>query len=167
MCQQGLDWQQRTELRQKEAVPVLEELGSWLKQQVMLIRPSCLLGKAIAYAHSRWAGLSAYALHGQILIDNNLVENAIRPLALGRKNGVSEFEWLKDVLERLPSHKQKTSTSFCPTTGKIPKLAFSYSRALILAQSDGFIGRIHRSAGRNTPGCAAAWALWIDRKCSS
>jgi transposase len=140
MRQQGLDWQQRTELRQKEAAPVLEELGVWLKQQIMLIRPSSPLGKAIAYAHARWAGLSAYALHGQIEIDNNLVENAIRPLAIGRKNylfagshqaaemtagmysfmatckknGVNEFEWLKDVLERLPSHKQKDLYQLLP-----------------------------------------------------
>ena len=140
MRQQGLDWQQRTELRQKEAAGVLEELGAWFKEQIMLVRPSCPLGKAIAYAHARWAGLSAYAMHGQIEIDNNLVENAIRPLAIGRKNylfagshqaaemtaamysfmatckknGVNEFEWLKDVLERLPSHKQKDLYQLLP-----------------------------------------------------
>jgi hypothetical protein len=140
MRQQGLDWQQRTELRKEKAVPILEELGTWLKVQIMLVRPASPLGKAIAYAQARWAGLSAYALHGQIEIDNNLVENAIRPLAIGRKNylftgshkaaemtaamysfmatckknGVNEFEWLKDVLERLPSHKQKDLYQLLP-----------------------------------------------------
>jgi hypothetical protein len=43
------------------------------------------MGQAIAYASKRWSGLSAYALHGQMEIDNNLVENAVRPLAIGRK----------------------------------------------------------------------------------
>jgi transposase len=140
MRQQDLDWLQRTELRKEKAVPILEELGAWLQQQIMLVRPASPLGKAIAYAQARWAGLSAYALHGQIEIDNNLVENAIRPLAIGRKNylftgshkaaemtaamysfmatckknGVNEFEWLKDVLERLPSHKQKDLYQLLP-----------------------------------------------------
>jgi transposase len=140
MRQQDLDWLQRTELRKEKAVPILEELGAWLKEQIMLVRPASPLGKAIAYAQARWAGLSAYALHGQIEIDNNLVENAIRPLAIGRKNflftgshkaaeitaamysfmatckknGVNEFEWLKYVLERLPSHKQKDLYQLLP-----------------------------------------------------
>jgi transposase len=138
--EQGLDWEQRTALRQEKAAPVLQELGAWLDQQIMLVRPASPLGKAIAYAKARWAGLSAYALHGQIEIDNNLVENAIRPLAIGRKNflfagshkaaemtaamysfmatckknGVNEFEWLKDVLERIPAHKQKDLYQLLP-----------------------------------------------------
>lgn len=48
------------------------------------------MGEAIAYAHKRWAGLSAYTLHGQMEIDNNLTENAVRPLAIGRKTTSSQ-----------------------------------------------------------------------------
>jgi transposase len=140
MREQKLDWEQRTALRQEKAVPILQELGAWLDQQIMLVRPASPLGKAIAYAKTRWAGLSAYALHGQIEIDNNLVENAIRPLAIGRKNflfagshkaaemtaamysfmatckknGVNEFEWLKDVFERIPAHKQRDLYQLLP-----------------------------------------------------
>jgi hypothetical protein len=79
-------------------------------------------------------------MHGQIEIDNNLVENSIRPLAIGRKNylfagshqasdmtaamysfmamckknGVNELEWLKDVFERIQSHKQKDLYQLLP-----------------------------------------------------
>ena len=48
--------------------------------------PRSPIGKAIAYTLQRWKGLSAYAEDGQIEIDNNLIENCIRPVALGRKN---------------------------------------------------------------------------------
>jgi len=140
MRDQGLDWEQRTVLRQEKAVPVLEELGTWMDGQMMQVRPSGPLGMAIAYTKARWAGLSAYAMHGQIEIDNNLVENSIRPLAIGRKNylfagshqaaemtaamysfmatckknGVNEFEWLKDVFQRIQSHKQKDLYQLLP-----------------------------------------------------
>jgi transposase len=150
MREEKMDWQQRTALRQQEAVPVLRQLGQWLEEQVLLVRPSSPLGQAIAYARARWAGLSAYALHGQVEIDNNLVENAIRPLAIGRKNylfagshqaaemtaamysfmatckknGVDEFEWLKDVFERIQSHKHKDLYQLLPNNWETyrPKL---------------------------------------------
>src|SRR5690606_12615271 len=80
-----MDWEQRTALRKEKAVPVLEELGRWLDEHYLTARPKSPLGQAIAYARTRWAGLSAYAMHGQMEIDNNLVENAVRPLAVGRK----------------------------------------------------------------------------------
>ena len=102
--------------------------------------PKGSLERAIAYALPRWEGLSAYALHGQIEIDNNRAENAIRPLAIGRKaflfagshqaaemtaamysfiatckkNGVDEQQWLTDVLERIQSHKHKNLYQLLP-----------------------------------------------------
>ena len=95
---------------------------------------------AINYTLPRWAGLSAYAKHGQVEIDNNLVENAIRPLAIGRKNylfagshdaaeitaamysfmatckkhNVNELEWLNDVLNKIQSHKHKDLYQLLP-----------------------------------------------------
>ncbi len=75
-------------LRQQMAIPILEELGNWLKEQYTsgLLLPQSPIGKAIAYSLKRWKGLCAYAHDGQLEIDNNLVENTIRPVALGRKN---------------------------------------------------------------------------------
>jgi transposase len=141
MREEAMDWQQRTALRKEHAEPVLETIGSWLKENLYTYRPESPMGKAVAYAHKRWMGLSAYVLHGQMEIDNNLVENAVRPLAVGRKaylfagshqaaemtaamysfmasckkNGVNEFDWLKDVFERIQAHKRKDLYQLLPS----------------------------------------------------
>jgi transposase len=144
MRDQQLSWGEKTILRQKEAEPVLKELKEWMLEQLPSTPPSSPLGKALAYALPRWDGLSAYVRHGQIEIDNNLAENSIRPLVVGRKNflfagshqaaemtaamysfmatckknGVGELEWLKDVLTRIQSHKQKDLYQLLPNNWK-------------------------------------------------
>lgn len=141
MREQNLDWEQRTEERKKHARPVLDRLEEWLKENQYRYRPQSPMGKAIAYTLPRWVGLSAYELHGQMEIDNNLVENAVRPFAIGRKNflfagshqaaemaagmysfmasckknKINEFVWLKDVFERIQSHKQKDLYQLLPS----------------------------------------------------
>jgi len=151
MRQQSLSWEKRTELRQQKAAPVLEELEKWMDAQLPQVRPTSPLGKALAYTRPRWKGLSAYTKHGQIEIDNNLVENSIRPLAIGRKNylfagshqaaemtaamysfmatckknNVNELEWLKDVFERIQSHKQKDLYQLLPNNWEKYKTADS------------------------------------------
>ncbi|MGB6036241.1 MAG: IS66 family transposase [Cryomorphaceae bacterium] len=143
-----LSWQERTQLRQEKAAPILKELEKWMDAQLAEVRPSSPLGKALAYAKPRWAGLSAYTNHGQIEIDNNLVENSIRPLAIGRKNylfagshqaaemtaamysfmatckkhNINELEWLKDVFERIQVHKQKDLYQLLPNNWQKYKL---------------------------------------------
>jgi transposase len=77
---------QRLQARQKEAVPILQEIKKYLEQDKTSALPKSLLGTAINYALSRWGKLSSYTNDGKLEIDNNLVENAIRPVALGRKN---------------------------------------------------------------------------------
>lgn len=86
--QQNLTFEERKKLRQQKAVPILNELGDWLSQQYAdkTILPKSLLRKAIDYAFKRWKKLCKYAYNEQLEIDNNLVENTIRPIALGRKN---------------------------------------------------------------------------------
>ncbi|MFU8844934.1 MAG: IS66 family transposase [Bacteroidales bacterium] len=141
MRDEAMGWEQRTVLRKEHAEPVLGNLGRWLEEKQYSYRPKSPMGQAIAYANKRWAGLSAYVLHGQMEIDNNLVENAVRPLAVGRKaylfagshqaaemtaamysfmasskkNKINEFEWLKDVFERIQSHKQKDLYQLLPS----------------------------------------------------
>jgi transposase len=133
-------WEERTKIRQEEALPILEDLKKWMLVQLPQVLPKSPLGIALAYAYKRWDGLSAYAMHGQIEIDNNLAENAIRPIAIGRKNylfagshqaaemtaamysfmstckrnNVDEFAWLKDVLERVQSIKHKDLYQLLP-----------------------------------------------------
>lgn len=149
MRDEGLTWKQRTERRLQEAVPVLDSLKEWMEEHIHhKVLPGSPLGQAIAYTLPRWKGLCAYTLHGQIEIDNNLVENTIRPLAVGRKNylfagshdaaemtaamysfmatckknGINELEWLIDVLERIQSHKQKNLYQLLPNNWEKYKL---------------------------------------------
>ena len=84
--EEELSAENRLQLRQKEAIPILDEIGKWLEENLYTQLPKSPIGKAIAYAHSRWSRLCLYASDGELEIDNNLIENKIRPLALGRKN---------------------------------------------------------------------------------
>lgn len=83
-----LNVEQRLALRQQKAIPILEELKEWLlnKSGDRTLLPKSMIRKAINYSLNLWKGLCAYAYDGRLEIDNNLVENTIRPVALGRKN---------------------------------------------------------------------------------
>ena len=72
--------------RHEHALPVLKELEQLLKELLIKSLPSSPLGKAISYTLKRWNKLCLYIQDGELQIDNNLVENSIRPVALGRKN---------------------------------------------------------------------------------
>jgi transposase len=74
------------ELRQQQARPVLEEFKHWLEEKAPLTPPGGLLGKAIGYTLNQWSRLIVYLQDGRLRPDNNLVENAIRPFVVGRKN---------------------------------------------------------------------------------
>src|SRR5690625_7968092 len=67
-------------------MPVLNKMGRWMHGQAAKVLPKSLSGKAIAYSAKRWEKLSCYLHDGHPEIDNNLVEKAIRPVALGRKH---------------------------------------------------------------------------------
>ena len=58
----------------------------WLEAKLAAVSGKSKLAEAIRYALSRWAGLTRYLDDGRIEIDNNVVERAMRPIALGRKN---------------------------------------------------------------------------------
>jgi transposase len=64
----------------------LKDIEAWLKNNITQMLPRSPIGEAIAYSLARWEKLAYYASDGEVEIDNNLVENAIRPVALGRKN---------------------------------------------------------------------------------
>ena len=73
-------------LRLAESLPIINELGKWIHAEAKNVLPKSQIGKAMAYSFSRWDALSGYLYDGHLEIDNNLVENLIRPVALGRKN---------------------------------------------------------------------------------
>jgi transposase len=81
-----LDPMQRYQLRQDQAVPVLDQLEAWLTKTLPRVAPKTKLGQALHYLQAQWAALVRYLDDGRYPIDNNAIENAIRPFAVGRKN---------------------------------------------------------------------------------
>ena len=77
---------ERKQKRQEQARPIMEHLKAWMETEGVNYSKSSLVGKAVTYAYMRWDNMMRYLEDGSILIDNNLAENAIRPLTLGRKN---------------------------------------------------------------------------------
>ena len=77
---------ERKTLRLEESHPILNKIGTYIAVQSRIELPKSTLGKAYDYCLNRWNTLLDYLKDGNLLIDNNLIENAIRPLALGRKN---------------------------------------------------------------------------------
>ena len=132
-------------LRQEQAVPVLENIKAWMMDTYPGVLPESTIGKAIGYALKRWDKLSLYTTDGRLQIDNNLVENAIRPVAIGRKNylfagshdgarraamlysflgtckinNVNPFEWLRDTLEIIPAHPVNQLEKLLPQNYKV------------------------------------------------
>jgi hypothetical protein len=81
-----MEFGQRKLLRQTQAIPILEQFYQWLLNSNKLVPPGSAIGKAIDYTIKQWRYLIRYTDYGEVEIDNNLVENQIRPLALGKKN---------------------------------------------------------------------------------
>jgi transposase len=77
---------ERREVRQARAGPLLEALHDWLQDTLGRISQKSALAEAIRYATTRWPALTRYAADGRIEIDNNAAERALRAVALGRKN---------------------------------------------------------------------------------
>lgn len=78
--------EQRYQVRHEKSVPILDAFKQWLDAHCMRTSEQGKIGKAIRYCLSHWIELTNYLKDGRIEIDNNLIENAIRPFALGRKN---------------------------------------------------------------------------------
>jgi transposase len=125
----GLSCEQRLQMRQERSKPLWEELHAWLRLERTHVPDGSAIAKAIDYSLNHWQALSRYLLDGNVPIDNNHIENQMRPWALGRKNwlfigselageraavvmsllqsaklnGHDPFAYLKDVLTRLPT----------------------------------------------------------------
>ncbi|HUH88082.1 MAG TPA: IS66 family transposase [Pusillimonas sp.] len=123
--------EQRLHARQTRSLPVLAALREWLDAALPVVAPKTKLGEALAYLNKYWSRLVRYTERGDLPVDNNAVENAIRPFVIGRKgwmfadtpsgahasavvyslvataqaNGHEPYTWLKHVLERLPLAK--------------------------------------------------------------
>ena len=130
----------RTQWRQERAQPLLDSMHDWLRQTRVMVANGSGLARAIDYSLKRWTALSRYATDGRLPIDNNPVENIIRPIAIGKKNwlftgseragkraaaiqtllgtaklnGLDPAAWLRDTLEKLPTCLNSQIDSLLP-----------------------------------------------------
>lgn len=84
--EQELTYTQRAEMRERLSYPIMIAFEKWLIKEYPNVMPKGRIGKAIKYTYEIYPRLTRYHLDGRYRIDNNLAENSIRPLALGRKN---------------------------------------------------------------------------------
>jgi transposase len=84
----GRSAEERSGVRQQLSRPIIDDLEPWLRAKLALISQKSKLAEAIRYALSRWEGLTWFLDDGRIEIDSNVVERAIRPIALNRKNAL-------------------------------------------------------------------------------
>ena len=132
--------EQRQQLRAAQSRPIIDRLRAWLLLQRQRATDGTAVAKAIDYSLKRWPALIRFIDDGTVPIDNNWVENRIRPIALGRSNwlfagslragkraaavmsliqsarlnGHDPYRYLRDVLERLPTHPARRIGELLP-----------------------------------------------------
>ncbi len=138
--------EKRLEVRQARSKPICERMKDWIDREILAVLPASPIGQAMKYAKNHWAALTRFLDSGIVAIDNNAAERALRPVVLGRKNylfagsdrgakraaviysliasakrhGVNRFVYLRDVLERLPTHPRESIRDLFPASWKPP-----------------------------------------------
>lgn len=136
----GFSVEERQTIRQSSSKPLCEDLHAWLKLERQRVPEGSATAKAIDYSLNRWAALTIYLADGNVQIDNNHIENLVRPWAMGRKawlfagselagqraavvmsllqsaklHGHDPWAYLKDVLTRLPGHMNSRIDELLP-----------------------------------------------------
>jgi hypothetical protein len=131
---------ERAALRRAEAAPLLASFGRWLDDRRPHALPKSPLGQAVTYATNQWPALQVYVTDGDLAIDNNAAERALRKIAVGRKNwlffgsdaggttaavlasftetcrrhAVNPWTYLADALTKLPTHPAEQLADFLP-----------------------------------------------------
>jgi transposase len=135
-----MDAAARLQLRQQETKPVLNAFEEWLTKARLTVAPGSGTAKVLDYTIRRWPALIRYADSGSFAIDNNPVENTIRPIAIGKKNwlyagseragkraaaiqsllgtaklnGLDPYAWLKSTLDKLPTCRNSDIDDLLP-----------------------------------------------------
>ena len=143
--QEQIYFEEIKELRLDKALPIINELGKKLAEWNPKLLSKTPIGEAVSYAVNNWDYLQAYLNDGALNIDNNLIENAIRPNALGRKNylfagshdaaqraamiytffgtckmnNVNPYSWLKKVLDLIPEYSASKIEDLFPQNLKL------------------------------------------------
>jgi transposase len=139
-----LDPEARRLQRQDQAGPVLERFKRWLDEQADVVLPKSPIGEAVHYARAQWRALTRYVDDGDLTIDNNVSERALRRVVTGRKNwlfcgsdeggtraailysivatckahAIDVWAYLRDVLERIPTHPNRLRAQLLPRNWK-------------------------------------------------
>ena len=140
----NISGEEKLQYRIQNTQPILKQMETWMKQAYMEVLPTSPFGKALAYSLTRWGKLSLYATTDNLHLDNNPVENSIRPVAIGRKNylfagshaaaqraamfysllatcknyNVNPYNWLHDILERIAFHPINRINELLPQNWK-------------------------------------------------
>ena len=160
--ERGLDADALRALRQDRSRPETERLHAWLLAQVGVVLPKSPLGEAIGYALDQWTALTRYLDDGRLDIDNNAAEQAMRRIAVGRKNwlfigsddggrraaifyslietckrhGVEPFAYLRDIFERISTHPARDIAALLPPNWKKAQEALRQQRAVASSAPD-------------------------------
>lgn len=136
----ALDANERWRIRQEKAKPIADKLHAWMLAQRLRVPDGSGTARALDYSLKRWVALTRYLDDGRIPVDNNYIEQQIRPIALGRRNwlfagslragrraaavmsliqsaklnGHDPYAYLKDILTRLPTHKASQIDELLP-----------------------------------------------------
>ena len=137
---QDLLAEERRGIRRQQTRPLIDALHEWMTLQRQKVPGNSATAKALDYSLKRWTALTRFVDDGQLPVDNNWVENQIRPIALGRSNwlfagslragqraaavmsllqsarmnGHDPYAYLKDVLTRLPAHPNNRIEELLP-----------------------------------------------------
>jgi transposase len=135
-----LDAEGRLAVRQEHSVPLLAKIDAERQALARIVLPKSPVGEAVRYLTNQWAALQRFVEDGRLAIDNNRAENQLRLVAVGRKNwlfagsfegarraallyslvqsckliDVPPFDYLKDVLRRLPTHPYRLIDELTP-----------------------------------------------------
>lgn len=143
----------RLKQRREHSAPVIARIKEWLERHAREVLPQSPLGKAVHYMRAQWKALLYFLEDGAVEIDNNAAENALRPIALGRKNwlflgsdeggrraailysliesckrhGLDPYDYLRDVLVRIETQPPGTLRELLPLNWKLARETLSVS----------------------------------------
>ena len=144
----ALSLEERLQIRQARSKPLADAFHEWMMLQRQKITDGTATAKALDYSLKRWTALTEFLHNGHLPIDNNWIENQIRPIAIGRNNwlfagslragqraaavmsliqsaklnGHDPYAYIKDVLTRLPTHKNSHIGELLPHRWQPEKL---------------------------------------------
>ena len=142
-----LDAKARCQRRQEQSRPILDQFKAWLEEQKLDALPKSPIGQAIRYTLNNWEALARYTEDGDLAIDNNAAENALRAIALGRKNWlfagsdrggrtaailfslirscerhrIDPFVYLRDVIARISDHPMRRLADLLPDQWQVAR----------------------------------------------